>query len=79
MQAIRERLDEQRVLRQEQEREEEQEAESEAQEQQAQVNRQAVQIRARIVRELQQGYSGMGTGCSLGSSASHICLSFAMW
>ena len=52
-QAIRERLDEQRVQLQEQEREEEQEAEREAQEQQAQVDRQAVQIRARIAAGLQ--------------------------
>ena len=55
VQAIRERLDEQRVQRQEQplEREEEQEAEREAQEQQAQVDRQAVQIRARMAAGLQ--------------------------
>ena len=55
VQAIRERLDEQRVQRQEQEREAEQDAEREAQEQQAQVERQAVQIiiRARMAAGLQ--------------------------
>ena len=53
VQAIRERLDEQRVQRQEQEREAEREAEKEAQEQQAQVERQEVQIRARMAAGLQ--------------------------
>ena len=56
VEAIRERLDEQRQQRQEQEREQEQEAERQAQEQQAQVDRQAVQVqqeRARMVANLQ--------------------------
>ena len=56
VEAIRERLDEQRQQRQEQEREQEQEAERQAQEQQAQVDRQAVQVqqeRARMSANLQ--------------------------
>ena len=78
VEAIRERLDEQRRERQEQEREQEQEAERQAQEQQAQVDRQAVQVqqeRARMSANLQW----QGTGFSLESSAIHICLSFGMW
>ena len=53
VQAIRERLDEQRDQRQEQEREAAREAEREAQEQQAHVERQQVQIRARMAAGLQ--------------------------
>ena len=78
VEAIRERLDEQRHQRQEQEREQEQEAERQAQEQQAQVDRQAVQVQQEK-EEWLLICSGMGTGCSLGSNAIRICSSSKMW
>ena len=56
MEAIRERLDEQRLQRQEQEREQEQEADRQAQEQEREADRQAQRIqqeRARMVSGLQ--------------------------
>ena len=77
VEAIREKLDQQRDLRQEQEKREEadREAEEEAEEE---VAEQASVFAIRL-EKWPQICSGKGTGCSQGSNANRTCSSSEMW